>query len=382
MKTGMNLASLNAEVQRQAGARVDYLVNTQAALRLVQAANFSKGIALVSLDTKIPDAVLNRWALTDNAHAQIAAWCEIPVKFYDRFVADHPDMVCDIVNKLFEREPGTRMVRTLDGQVRAFMSDRYRRLDNDQILAQTLPVLLSDTNADGTKANIVLASQLSENHMRLSVLFTDPSLKQTIGTTHDGKSDEIYPGFRVENSETGRGRLTFRGFFYRSYCTNGAVYTFGDSEFEFTRNHVGGKLAAGLDSIIFRDETKRADDEALIMQVQDMMGAMRNKAVCDKLGDSLRNAKSSIPIEHVNPAISVIAKQVGLKESEKDQVLKNLIAEADLSRYGMMNAITAIANDASTDDERAVELQEMGGKVLNLSAASWALIARAEKVAA
>ena len=33
------------------------------------------------------------------------------------------------------------MVRTLDGNARAFLSDRYRRLDNYDLLAHVLPML-------------------------------------------------------------------------------------------------------------------------------------------------------------------------------------------------------------------------------------------------
>ena len=36
------------------------------------------------------------------------------------------------------------MVRTLDGKARAFLSDRYHRIDNEQIAEAVLPVLLGE----------------------------------------------------------------------------------------------------------------------------------------------------------------------------------------------------------------------------------------------
>ena len=87
-------------------------------------------------------------------------------------------MVIEQVNKLFEREPSMRMVRTLDDRARAFLSDRFRRIDNDLILAKTLPKL---ANAAGElPASRIIGSHLTEDSMRIRVLWTDPALEQEI----------------------------------------------------------------------------------------------------------------------------------------------------------------------------------------------------------
>jgi hypothetical protein len=374
MKPGISLAELNTEVQRQASARVDYLVNTQASLRMVR---LEGNVALVSLDEGA--AELSRWELTETAHDQIASWIEIPRKYYDRLLVDHPDMLMDNVNKLFEREPGTRMVRTLDGKCRAFMSDRYRPLDNDMVLANVLPQILGAGKA-GAREHEVIRSQISDKQMALTVVFTDPALRQNLGKTARGDADDIVmPGFRIENSEVGRGSLRERGFFYRSYCKNGCV--FGSAgEFDFQRNHAGGKLSADLQRIIFTDETKKAADQALMLELRDMINAMGNAAVTTQWADQLRAAKTGDKIAKPIAAIEVLAKAVGLLEVEKDQALENLIAEADMSRYGALNAITAIANKAETSDDRALELEEIGGSLLTMSQSEWNRIASSVRV--
>jgi len=53
----------------------------------------------------------------------------------------HPDVLASTVNALFQREPDQRMIRTLDGRVRAFLSDRYRPLDNDELAEVVFPTL-------------------------------------------------------------------------------------------------------------------------------------------------------------------------------------------------------------------------------------------------
>jgi hypothetical protein len=377
MKPGISLAELNTEVQRQAAARIDYLVNTQQSLRMVPMKDFPQGVALVSLDCMA--AELQRWELTSTAHDQIAAWIEIPRKYYDRLLVDHTDMLIDNVNKLFEREPGTRMVRTLDGKCRAFMSDRYRRLDNDQVLANVLPQVLGAGKA-GDRPHEVIRSIITDSQMAITVVFKDPALRQSLGLTAKGDAeDTVLPGFRIGNSEVGKGSLNMRGFFYRDYCRNGCV--FGErGEFEFQRNHAGGKLTAAMDRIIFTDEARAADDKALMLQLRDLITAIGNPEIARQWADQLRAAKQGAKIAHPLAAIEVLARSVGLLESEKEAALMNLIQEADLSRFGALNAITAIANSEAVSDDRALELEEIGGSLLTMSQAEWARIASAERV--
>jgi hypothetical protein len=114
--------------------------------------------------------------------------------------------------------------------------------------------------------------------------------------------------------------------------------------------------------------------------VRDFIKAVASKELCDKLGDRLRAAKGGVQISNPVPAVQVLAKETGLLESEADAVLENLIADADYSRYGASNAVTKVANRDEVTVERAMELEEIGGKVLDLNAAQWQRIASAVKV--
>ena len=57
------------------------------------------------------------------------------------------------VDTWLHHEPELRMVRTLDGQARAFLSDRYRRLDNYDLCEHVLPMLqrLPDARFESTE---------------------------------------------------------------------------------------------------------------------------------------------------------------------------------------------------------------------------------------
>ena len=61
---------------------------------------------------------------------------------------------------------------------------------------------------------------------------------------------------------------------------------------------------------------------------------------------------------------------------EKDNILESLIKGQDYSRWGLLNAVTAQANEVKSYD-RAIELEEMGGKILGMNQSTWRDIAEA-----
>lgn len=375
MKTGLTISQLIDEVQRQSASKLDLLADTRELLRLHPFEDMPHGVGLVVLE---PDATeLKRFSILENAHRQIATHLDIPWKHYYRMLTDHRDLIINEVNALFEREPSIRMVRTMDGACRAFLSNQYRRIDNDFVLAKTLPELY---RPDGTlPAHEIIQCHVNEHDMKLRVVWTDPSLEQVIGTTKDGKPDIVKPGFEIGNGETGRHRLYERGFFYRSFCRNGCVFGVGDNAIEFSRNHIGGRLkTAGVD--ILSDDTKQKDDAALVAMMTDVMRALASREFVQHMGDTLRALKDGPQIQNPTKAVEILGKEVGLREHELDDVLKNLIGDQDYSRWGTLNAITAVANKDETTQERAFELEEVGASIMSMSLNQWKKIAEAERV--
>ena len=388
MKTGMNLQDMFNEVLRQSKAKRDMIISTDVGVRMVDIhegpadlgsiidAEHVKGRKRLLIETLPLGAQhLERFQINDTAHRQIGDWLGIPWKYYDRLCSDHPDLVVTQVNALFKREPGRRMFRTIDGKVRAFLSDRYRRIDNDKILTGTLPAILQQEG--GMPSNEVIRSWVDDDSMRVTVVFTGPELEQVIGKTKDGQDDIVKPGFEITNSETGKGRFSVRGFFYRNYCRNGCVFTFRDFSIELTRNHIGGKLSTNMLGDILSDEAKIADDKALMLAARDVIKVMGTQEMAQRLGDALRAAKGSEPMQHVVEATEVLSNELGLLENESTAFLRNLIADRDFSRYGALNAVTAIANADETTQERAFELEELGSKILQMTNDSWLKVANA-----
>ena len=92
-------------------------------------------------------------------------YLKIPAPYYDRMRNDFPDLLTSNVNGWLAKEPeNRRMLRTLDGTTRAFLSDRYRRIDNYEVAQTVLPIIGS---MDGAS---VESCELTESKMYIKVV--------------------------------------------------------------------------------------------------------------------------------------------------------------------------------------------------------------------
>lgn len=370
MKSGMSLEALLTEVKRQNAVKRDFVTSTKDNVRMVEAETLPNSVALVLLRDGADE--LERFSLAETAHRQVAAKLSIPWKYYFRLLTDHRDLVIDQVNALFEREPSSRLFRTLDGTCRAFLSDRYKRLDNVEVLEQTLPAIVK-----GDIETHMMSSNVGDNQMHLKVLFTGDELAQEVTRGPNGAPRIVRPGFRMANSETGHGSLNIRGFFYDSYCTNGCVFGQQDA-FTYSRTHLGGRLIEGVDYEVLSDESRALEDRTIISQVSDVMRAMGSKEFSDKLGDKLRAAAHTERVERPTAAVDLAVKELDLKESERDSILETFIADRDYTQWGLASAVTAQANDEQISYERACELEDIGGKILSMQLQQWSKFVHAE----
>lgn len=385
MKKGMSLETLLTTVIEQRDSKRDFVANTKEALSLVPADDMPNKVALVLL--KEGASELERFSITENCHRQIAGRLQIPLKHYFRMLEDYRDLIIAEVNAIFKKEPQTRLLRTLDGKARAFLSDRYRTIDNDEVIEQALPPIVN-----GDVPSQLLSANVSENNMYIKVLFTGDNLAQDIGelarpSNHFGGQnngatrDIIRPGAIISNSETGHGRLKIEGFFYRDYCLNGCVY--GTQEiFSYKRNHIGSRLEANGDFEVFSDETKRKQNELIIAEVTDSIKALTSEENVRKMGDTLRATKDTVVVENTFAAVDQLAKELDIRDGEKESIISNLLSDGDFTKWGMLNAVTKVANTDAVDYERACELETIGGQLIDMNTAQWNRIALAEKVAA
>lgn len=370
MKRGMPLEELLQEVIRQNSVKRDFVTNTQDNVRMVPMPDFPNGVAVV---LQKDGSSLERFEVTENAHRQIAGRLSIPWKFYFRMLTDHTDIVIDNVNKLFEREPSSRLFRTLDGKLRAFLSDRYLRLDNQQVLEETLPAIVK-----GEFETKMLSSWVGDNMMDLKVLFTDDRFAQEItDKTRTGQTRIVRPGFRMSNSETGMGSLNLDGFFYDGYCLNGCVFGKVDA-FSFRRTHLGGRLIEGVDYEVLSDKSRELEDQVIISQVTDVMRSMANPEFAQKMGDKLRAAAATEDVKRPMAAVDVAIKELPLQETDRESILTTFLQDGDFSKWGLASAVTSVANRDDISMERAHEIEDVGAQILEMGLRDWSRYVNAE----
>jgi len=355
MKSGKTITELAMEIERRRELKRDYLVPTQK-LAMSPDLQISAGDLTVGVN--------------DLAHGQIAAHTGIPKAYYDRMKQEAPALLADNVNQWFAAKPETRMLRTLDGKARAFLSDRYRALENEDLAEAALPAI-ADLGLD------IMSCEITDR--RLYIKAVDPRVTREL-SKHNAKFGDgghtivrvLSPAITISNSEVGLGMLSILGGTYDGFCSN--LATFGERSLK--KYHVGAKHELGDDVYsLLSDNTRRISDAALWAQVGDIFKIAFDRAKFDALVNKIEGAAED-KIDDAVRVVDLSAKRFALNDTEKTSVLKRLIEGADLSRMGLHNAITRASQDVA-DYDRATELERVGGQVIELKRNEWAELAAA-----
>jgi hypothetical protein len=247
-----------------------------------------------------------------------------------------------------------RLLRTLDGSARAFLSDRYWPLDHDEILERVLPAL-GDFDLDWTQSSLEVTEQ------RLYMKLVNPRVQAEVRL-----GDTVQAGVLVTNCEIGLGSFSVSPLVFRLVCRNGMIR----QDFAKRKYHTGARLGSEGDAHeYFRDDTLRARNEATVLEMRDLIRGALSEAVFAKIVDSLREAAGIRIVGDPVKSVEQLQTRFNLTNDEKGSVLRALVEGGDLSVWGLANAVTSVAAEAPTYD-RSTELESIGGQVLALPPAS------------
>ena len=301
------------------------------------------------------------YAPTDLMHRQIGNDLQIPARYYDRLRMDRPEMLDANVNAWLEDNSDRRMVRTLRGDGRAWLSDRYRRIDHDAVLGGVLDALVE---ADARMASL----QATDSRLYVQARFPRIEGEVALG-------QPVQAGVIITNSEVGLGALEVRPLIYVLACTNGMVVPRQMSG-GVMRRHLGARDDRDGLLVGHSHETAAAMDRALMLQIRDAVRHLSDPAQFLSLLGNLRESATGTVIENPVAAVRELANTYGLTEEERDGALVTLVRDGDYSRWGALNAVTEQANRHASYD-RAVALQEIGGQILTMGNHSWERLAAA-----
>ena len=184
--------------------------------------------------------------------------------------------------------------------------------------------------------------------------------------------DIVEAGVMISNSEVGLGAISIKPFVHFLVCTNGMVR---DKDV-LRRAHLGRQIDSENVVQYLTDETRKAEDHAVLLKIRDVVGAALSEVSFNKFLEELQQTTEQKLEGSPVKAVEVLGSQFALGQGEQDSILRHLIEGADLSRYGLMNAVTRAAADIESYD-RATDLETIGGAVLDLPRTQWEKIATA-----
>ena len=103
--------------------------NSTSAIRLMCSLSvLCGGMSKMTIETPEGSAA---YGISELAKRQFADKLPIPYAYFERMRNNHPSLLDENLKTWLHGDPDRRLVRTLDGRVRALLPDRYRRLDNN-----------------------------------------------------------------------------------------------------------------------------------------------------------------------------------------------------------------------------------------------------------
>ena len=350
MKKGLTIDKLAAEVTRQQNAKRDFVLDTRD-LR------FNAMTGKLNVMIEQPNGETEIFGLTEDAHQQIGNYLGMNQKYYQKMMIHEPGLLAVNVNQWFQRtekpfnaEP--RMVRVLDNNMRAFLSNRYQRIDNFDLLSALMPVF---QEFPGLRFE---SSSLTDREMFLKVFW--PGNQKEVQ-----KGDVIQAGCVIRNSETGYASTSVKPMSLRLWCLNGATH----DEYGAKKVHRGKRIDVSETSYeLFTDETLAMSDKAFIMQIRDLVKSTLQGVWLDTVIRQMQQAQG-IPVEDPKVVIQELSKRFLFSDTEQELTLEHFfrdLSQNGQTQYGIFNAVTRMAQDAETY-ERATELEEIGGQILTMT---------------
>lgn len=335
-----------------AGEVVSYVMNHQPTDRLVRGPSF----ALSRIQSRTPlwcRCLLGgmepvRQRLHRHSVQQMAATTELPLKFIDSLQQTAEpwgrELLAHNLSTVFRNRfaRSRYLVRSLGGEVRGFLSDRYRRLDSR-------PIVEAFATAVQERGALPYNGYVTDTKVALQAIM--PEVYEPI------PGEMVAYGLSLENSDYGNGALSIRAYLLRIWCSNLAI-----TQEEMRQVHLGRRLD---ESMLYSDRTYELDAQTTVSALRDVVSGQLNATSLKQRMDSIRVAH-----EHqVEPGSAREFLRKALLKSESESVIEaynspdtyNLPAGS--TKWRLSNAISWVAGKME-DAERKLELMKLAGEVL------------------
>jgi hypothetical protein len=279
------------------------------------------------------------------ALGQIAENVSMPVKFLDSLTATEwgRALVAHNLSEIFKHRDAKRhLVRTLNNEVRGFLSDSYRRLDSRPLI----------------EAFVTGVQRLGALPYKGIVTDTRVAIQAILPDVFDEIPGEVIAFvLSLENSDFGNGALSLRVGALRILCDNLAVF-----DENMRQIHLGRRLD---ESIAFSQKTYLLDTRTTVSALEDIIGVQLNRERLKRRMELL--AVTAQKVVDPQAAMKMLKESLGVGQAQavidayKSADIEVLPAGNDAWR--LSNAISWIAGK-ETDGEKRLDLMKLAGKVL------------------
>lgn len=308
--------------------------------------------------------------LNDTARQQLLGRLNVPGKFINYLEGkEYRDIAGNILRELLARDDRRALVRTIDGNARAVLSDKYRILDNSDLFFCAFDQFKSDAE--------LWQARLWDDGFELFGVAKHISGEVTVDRTFDpgdgwksrwyGKSGDVHnAAVRVRNSETGEGGLSVKLAIMRRVCFNFNVYADGVSQI-----HAGRTLAVD-EGLLVSEATRELESQVIWSKVKDAITTAFDAERFGELMEKLNAATANVipgKIEAVTSAVDNVVKAYEISDAAKSLILAELMGSGDFSQFGLVQAVTATAH--KQQGGAASRLEEVGGQLASVSSSKF-----------
>ena len=332
------------EGAKRAAAVITTIERDQPRDQIVRARAAGFDVAPTGIRVRIAD---DSYQPTDFALGQIAGRAGVPLPYLRELAAPQSapwqhQLASEILVQHYGNAGAVRVLaRSVRGQLRGWVSDKYRRLDSRPLV----DALASEARSVGA---VPIDGVATETRVAIKVIL--PRILEPI------PGEFLVYGGEWSNSNFGNGTHSFRTFALRVACLNGMT-----RENLLKQVHLGARLS---DDVEFSDRTHRLDTAASASALRDVVRGALSPAGRDRMVDAIRAAhESAMSKQELSAATRTLPKPVQRSVVAAFESADVINLPEGTTAWRASNAISWVARHTE-DAELRLDLERTAGALV------------------
>lgn len=314
-------------------------------------ANFNLPAGMVP---ELPNGGIKNYRVNSHAIKQVGERLNIPVTYLMSLILSTNEWSRNLGYEIMNThnlwtDRNKVLIRSVGNEVRAFLSDQYRRLDSQ---------LIFDSHVAEA---VTQGAGISDGFMDETRIMIESMLPQPIELrTENNGTVMLAFGTRLSTSDYGDGALELRSFVLQGICLNGMV-----RESVLRAVHLGAKLP---DNLGLSQKTYELDSQTTASAIRDLT---KNLYSTDIIKNRMLEVKAATDIK-IDPGRELKNLAGRLLKGEQEEIGKILMrnnpedrVQGEATIWKLTQGITAYANREDVAARRRMELQEIAGSLMN-----------------